>query len=105
MRTNQKRAGSGTAETVRTRIEASGERVWRMADFEGMPFMAVAQALSRVARQGGVQRLGKGLYYRSRPTAFGPSRPNSAQIRSLPVLGKGVFPAGIAAANVLGFTT
>ena len=108
MRTNQKKTGSGagnTAETVRQRIEASGERVWRMADFEGMPFMAVAQALSRLSRQGVIQRLGKGLYYRSRPTAFGASRPNSAQVRSLPVRRRGIFPAGIAAANVLGFTT
>ncbi len=105
MRTNQKKTGSGTAETVRRRIEASGERVWRMADFEGMPFMAVAQALSRLARQGVIQRLGKGVYYRSRPTAFGASRPNSAQVRSLPIRRRRVFPAGIAAANVLGFTT
>ena len=108
MRTNQKKTGSGTAntaETVRRRIEAGGERVWRLADFDGMPFTAVAQALSRLARQGVIQRLGKGLYYRPRQTAFGPSRPNPAQIRSLPVRRKGVFPAGIAAANLLGFTT
>jgi hypothetical protein len=104
MRTNEKKAEK-TAETVRRRIEASGERVWRMADFEGMPFMAVAQALSRLARQGVIQRLGKGMYYRSRPTAFGASRPNSAQVRSLPMRRKGVFPVGIGAANLLGFTT
>lgn len=108
MRSNRKKAGSeagNTAETVRRRIEASGERVWRMADFEGMPFMAVAQALSRLARQGVIQRLGKGLYYRPRQTAFGTSLPNTAQVRSLPVRRSKVFPAGIAAANVLGFTT
>jgi hypothetical protein len=108
MRTHQKKteAAAGTiAENVRRRIEAGGERVWRMADFEGMPFTAVAQALSRLARQGVIQRLGKGLYYRPRPTAFGVSRPNTAQVRSLPVPRKGVFPAGVAAANVLGFTT
>jgi hypothetical protein len=107
MRT-KKKVGSdarSTAETIRRRIEASGERVWRMADFEGMPFMAVAQTLSRLARQGVIRRLGKGLYYRPRETAFGASRPNSAQVRSLPVGRRGVFPAGIAAANVLGFTT
>ncbi len=71
----------------------------------GMPFMAVAQALSRLTRQGVIQRLGKGLYYRSRMTTFGASRPNSAQVRSLPMRRKGVFPAGIGAANMLGFTT
>lgn len=108
MRTKQKRIGTGagnTAETVRRRIETSGERIWRMTDFAGMPFMAVAQALSRLTREGVIERLGKGLYYRSRPTAFGASRPNSAQVRSLPVHRRGIFPAGIAAANVLGFTT
>ena len=108
MSTNQKRAGTGaetTAETVRTRIESSGERVWRLADFGGMPFSAVAQTLSRLARQGVIQRLGRGMYYRPRPTAFGPSRPNTTQIRSLSVGNRGVFPAGIAAANLLGFTT
>jgi hypothetical protein len=106
MRNYQKKTGSGsTAETVRRRIEASEERVWRLADFDGMPFTAVAQALSRLSRRGLIQRLGKGIYYRSRQTAFGPSKPNTAQIRSLPVRRRGVFPAGIAAASLLGFTT
>lgn len=98
-------ADQNTAETVRGRIEAGGERVWRLADFAGLPFPAVAQTLSRLARQGMIQRLGKGLYYRPRQTAFGLSRPNTAQLRSLSVHQKGVFPAGIAAANLLGFTT
>ena len=70
-----------------------------------MPFTAVAQILSRLARQGTIQRLGKGLYYRPRQTAFGMSRPNPAEIRALPVRRNGVFPTGIAAANLLGFTT
>jgi hypothetical protein len=76
-----------------------------LADFDGMPFTAVAQTLSRLARQGAIQRLGKGLYYRPRQTAFGPSRPNTTQIRSLYATESKVFPAGIAAANLLGFTT
>jgi hypothetical protein len=98
--------GAGnTAETVRARIESSGERLWRLADFDGLPFTAVAQALSRLARQGSIQRLGKGLYYRPQQTAFGPSRPNMAQLRSLTLRQKAVFPAGIAVANLLGFTT
>jgi hypothetical protein len=108
MSTKQKKIrsdGGTTTETVRRQIEAGGERVWRLADFDGMPFTAVAQALSRLTRQGVLQRLGKGLYYRPRPTAFGASRANSAQIRSLPVRQRGVFPAGIGAANLLGFTT
>jgi hypothetical protein len=91
--------------TVRSQIEAGGERVWRLTDFAGLPFLAVAQALSRLARRGQLQRLGKGLYYRPRQTAFGASRPNPAVIRALPVRQKAVFPAGLAAANLLGFTT
>ncbi len=108
MRTDKTRTrtgGGNTAETVRTRIESSGERFWRLADFDGMPFTAVAQTLSRLHRQGVIQRLGKGLYYRPRQTAFGPSRPNMVRIRSLATSRKGIFPAGIAAANLLGFTT
>ena len=91
--------------TVRDRIEASGERIWRMTDFTELSFSAVAQALSRLTRQGQLRRLGKGLYYRARETAFGPSLPNPAVIRALPVRQRGVFPAGVAAANLLGFTT
>ncbi len=90
---------------VRARIESNGERLWRLADFGGMPSTAVAQTLSRLYRQGAIQRLGKGLYYRPRQTAFGLSRPNTAEVRSLSLRQKGVFPAGIMAANLLGFTT
>ena len=94
-----------TTATIRNRIEAGGERVWRFADFAGLPSTAVAQSLSRLARQGMVQRLGKGIYYRSRQTAFGMSKPNPAQLRMLPLSQKRIFPAGIGAANLLGFTT
>ncbi|MFO0842330.1 MAG: DUF6088 family protein [Gemmataceae bacterium] len=92
-------------QAVRRQIEAGGERAWRYGDFAGLPFQAVAQALSRLARQGELKRLGKGLYFRPRQTAFGPSLPNPSEIRALPVGQRGVFPAGVAAANLLGFTT
>ena len=48
---------------------------------------------------------GKGLYYRPRETTFGPSLPNPAVIRALPLRQRAVFPVGVAAANLLGFTT
>lgn len=105
MKNRQKRPHPDIAKAVRKRIEVGGERVWRLADFENLSFTAVAQALSRLSRLGIIQRLGKGLYYKPRQTAFGPSKPNPSQLRSLPVLGKGIFPAGCTAANVLGFTT
>ena len=90
---------------VRQRIDRSGERLWRLEDFRDLPFAAVAQALSRLTRQGALERLSKGVYYRTRETAFGKSRPNPAAIQKLAVRRKTVFPSGIAAANLLGFTT
>ena len=94
------------ARWVRQQIEHGGERLWRFDDFPGLPASAVAQALSRLARDGTLERLSKGVYYRARQTALGKSRPNPAAIRKLAATrDKSVFPAGIAAANLLGFTT
>lgn len=98
-------AARQVATVVRDRINRGGERLWRFADFGDLPFVAVAQILSRLARGGDVERLSKGLYYRSRETTFGRSRPNPAAIRTLAAQQGTVFPSGVAAANLLGFTT
>ena len=90
---------------VRKRIERGGERLWRLEDFRDLPFSAVAQALSRLTRKGLLQRLSKGVYYRPRQTTFGKSLPNPAIMQKLASRRKTVFPSGIAAANLLGFTT
>ncbi len=90
---------------IRQQIERGGERLWRLEDFRDLPFTAVAQALSRLTREGSIERLSKGVYYRTRETAFGKSRPNPTAIRRLASRRKPVFPSGIAAANLLGFTT
>ena len=90
---------------VRQRLEAGGERLWRLGDFRDLSPSAVAQALSRLAQQGKIDRLSKGVYYHSRQTAFGKSKPNPAHIRDLVPKDSTVFPSGIAAANLLGFTT
>jgi hypothetical protein len=91
--------------TVRGRIKRGGERLWRLGDFLDLPPTAVAQALSRLMRQGEVERLSKGVYYNARETALGKSRPNPAAIHKLASRHKTVFPSGIAAASLLGFTT
>jgi hypothetical protein len=93
------------ARLVRQRIERGGEHLWRFDDFRDLPFPAVAQALSRLTRSGTIDRLSKGVYYRTRQTTFGKSRPNPAAMQKLASRRKTVFPAGIAAANLLGFTT
>jgi hypothetical protein len=87
------------------RIERGGERLWRLEDFRDLPFAAVAQALSRMTRAGVIERLSKGVYYRTRQTAFGKSRPSPAAIRELASRRKAMFPSGVGAANLLGFTT
>lgn len=93
------------ADLVRKRIDRGGERLWRFEDFGDLPFTAVAQALSRLTRSGRLERLSKGTYYRSRLTSFGKSRPNPSAIRQLAARRKSLFPSGVAAANLLGFTT
>ena len=93
------------ADLVRQRLERGGERLWRFEDFGDLPFTAVAQALSRLTRSGRIERLSKGTYYRPRQTRFGQSRPNPATIRQLVGRHKSLFPSGIAAANLLGFTS
>ncbi len=93
------------AHLVRQRLERGGERLWRLEDFGDLSFAAVAQTLSRLTRSGRIKRLSKGIYYRPRQTSYGQSRPNPATIRQLAGRRKSLFPSGIAAANLLGFTS
>jgi len=93
------------ASSVRQRIERGGEKLWRLQDFRDLPFTAVAQALSRLTREGTLERLSKGIYYHTRETSFGKSRPNPAAIQNLASSKIAIFPSGIAAANLLGFST
>jgi hypothetical protein len=47
---------------IRQRIEDGGERLWRFDQFPNLPFTAVAKALSRLAQQGALERISKGVY-------------------------------------------
>ena len=98
-------ASTGIARRVKDRIERGGERVWRLEDFQDLPSVATARALSRLAHSRFIERLSKGLYYRARSTPFGASRPNPVAISRLASERKHVFPSGVSAANLLGFTT
>jgi hypothetical protein len=95
---------ASVAEIIRRRLN-EGEGYFRPQDFAPLPASAISQALSRFVRQGLLQRISKGIYYRPRQTAFGQSRPSPSAIRQLPVSRKAVFPSGVSAANLLGFTT
>lgn len=93
-----------TAQAVRHRVERGGSRFWRHSDFTGLPPAAVATTLSRLARDGVLQRVGKGVYYRPGLTSFGPSLPGASAVAAQ-TLSAGLHPAGLSAANVLGLTT
>lgn len=93
-----------TAAYVREQIEKGGERFWRPSDFSDHSPAAVTQALSRLASEGLVERAHRGIYYMPRQTAVGPSTYTASTLNQ-EVLTTRIFPAGTAAANVLGFST
>ncbi|NNM85882.1 MAG: hypothetical protein HKL96_09045 [Phycisphaerales bacterium] len=93
------------ASLVHQRIARGGERLWRLADFDDLPLTAVAQALSRLTQCGQLDRLSKGIYYHARTTSLGKSQPSPAAIRELAAKRQSLFPSGVMAANLLGFTT
>ena len=83
----------------------TGESVYGALKTSGPLFFGRCPGLSRLARQGLLQRLSKGVYYRGRETALGKSLPNPAAIQKLAARDTHIFPSGLAAANVLGYTT
>lgn len=107
--TANKRTGRGPSPTsaataVRQRVLAGGERHWRLGDFPDLSAAAVAHALSRLASEGELQRVHKGLYYRPKMTAIGPSMP-SASAALAQTFNAPLHPAGLNAAGLLGLTT
>jgi hypothetical protein len=64
----------------------------------------VATALSRLAREGELRRVGKGVYFRPRMTVLGPSLPAASDTVASSLVTP-LHPAGLSAANVLGLTT
>lgn len=95
---------ASAAAAVRQRVLRGGERFWRHSDFGELPASAVASALSRLAREGVLQRTAKGVYYRPRQTRFGASIP-AAGTAAAKTLRAPLHPSGLTAANALGLTT
>lgn len=95
---------ASVAAQVRRQVLTGGERFWRHEDFAGLSPSGVATALSRLAREGELQRVRKGVYFRPRPTVIGPSAP-SASGAVASSLRAPLHPAGLSAANLLGLST
>lgn len=95
---------TSVASQVRSKIIGGGDRLWRADDFAGLSQMAVMAELSRLARDGQVHRVAKGVYYRPGRWAMGETRPKSAAVVASAVRTP-IHPAGLTAANALGLTT
>lgn len=95
---------TSTAELIRYQIQSQGERYWRYCDFSSLSPTAVSKTLSRLSQEGFLRRVSKGLYYHPRQTRFGASRPSQSELQQVALKHK-LHPAGVSAANLLGFTT
>jgi Family of unknown function (DUF6088) len=98
------RSPNSAATRVYERVRNGGERYWSLSDFRDLSATAVAHALSRLAAEGELRRVRKGVYYRAKPTALGPSVPSAsgaiAQSAHAPL-----HPAGLTAGTALGLST
>lgn len=83
---------------------AAGERHWTLSDFRDLSATAVAHALSRLNANGELQRVRKGLYFRPKMTAIGPSMP-SASAAVAHTFAAPLHPSGLTAASTFGLTT
>ena len=90
------------ADEVREVVKSLDRRSFlRARDLPGSR-RAVDSALSRLAAQGQLERVHKGLYYR--PPARGRRRPLPLEV-GLEIGGRGAGPAGVSAARLFGLTT
>jgi len=73
-------------------------------DIKGASPEAASKALSRLAQQGLIQRVRKGVYHIPKETLLGPSQPSPPAVMQK-ALGAKARPTGVTAANLLGLTT
>ena len=93
-----------TAERVADHVAALPERSFvAVRDFDGSR-NAVESAFSRLAADGNVLRVRKGLYWKGAMTTMGMSPPRVEEV-ALALGGPGSGPAGVAAAYWLGLTS
>jgi hypothetical protein len=95
--------GSAAAAALK-RLEAAPGSLITAADVPGATPAAASKALSRLAQQGSIQRVRKGLYYMPKETLLGTSHPSESAVIQK-VLGARARPTGLTAANILGMST
>jgi hypothetical protein len=92
------------SKSIRQLIQSGGERYWKHQDLSDFSTATIAKTFTELVKEGILQRVSKGHYYHSRPTRFGKSHPVQSEIPHQ-LTTDPVYPAGINAANLLGFTT
>lgn len=93
------------ARSVRKRVLASRERIWRNEDFDGSAD-AIQAELRRLVKAGELEHVRRGVYWRGRRSRFGMTHASEGSaLRKL--LGKeaAIGAAGWYAANLLGLST
>lgn len=86
------------------RVKSSGKSLLRAEDLKGTTPAAASKALARLAKQGVLTRVGKGLYFAPKDTLIGESKPSETSITLKRLEGK-TRPTGASAANILGLST
>lgn len=96
------------ADVIRRKVRnAAPERLWTFRDFASLRTSAVAKSLSRLAEEGVVYRVRKGVYYKPKVTRFGLLKPDPANVIAAVLDHKKVAwkPSGISVWNAMGLTT
>ena len=66
---------------IKQRIDQKGAgSLWDLKDFKDLPIQAVVQTLSRLAKQGVLTRVRKGIYYYPTTTVLGPTTPSVVDV-------------------------
>lgn len=102
------KSNNSVAGKVRTRIRRGGPgALWTYSYFRELPPLAVAAALSRLAKEGTIRRIRKGVYYSPRKTRFGELAPEATSVAGAVLKGKRMDwkASGLPAYNGLGLTT
>lgn len=92
------------SEIALRKARSSGNSLLRAEDLKGTTPAAATKALSRLAKQGVLTRVGKGLYFAPKDTLIGKSKPSETAIALKRLEGK-TRPTGASAANILGLST
>ena len=96
--------GVSVSKRVADYVAATAENSFiAVSDVDGSR-RAVETAFSRLAAEGGLHRIRRGIYWKGTPTDMGVSPPSVEQV-ALVIGGTGSGPAGVAAARWLGLTT